>query len=102
MAEMTLTPNTGEVSPEMHRYDVSGSGTALSTIDYSVWANVGSVGSFHGDGIAGNRDALENGMPSDANYDGWSGSSSAGDYMIHNGKVYQAAIIPRMNRISWQ
>ena len=83
-----------EVSPEMHRYDVSGSGAALSTIDYSIWANVGSVGSFHGDGIAGNRDALENGMPSDANftYDGWSGSSSAGDYVIHNGKVYQAAI----------
>ena len=33
-------------------------------------------------------------MPSDANftYDGWSGSSSAGDYVIHNGTVYQAAI----------
>ena len=81
-----------EVAPEMTRYDSTGAGAAISSLDYSLWAHVGSVGSFLGDGTAGNRDANENGYPSDADftYDSWSGSASSGDYVVHNGKVYEA------------
>ena len=83
-----------EVAPEMTRYDSTGAGAVISTVDYSLWAHVGSVGSFLGDGTAGNRDVNENGFPSDADftYDTWSGNSTSGDYVVHNGKVYEAVV----------
>ena len=81
-----------EVAPGMTRYDESGAGTTVTTTDFSLWANIASVGSFSGDIQAGNRDALENGFPDDSNftYDAWSGSAVKGDYVLHNGKIYEA------------
>ena len=52
-----------EVAPEMNRYDSTGAGNILTSVDYSLWAHVGAVGSYTGDGTDGNRDALENGLP---------------------------------------
>ncbi|HAE12006.1 MAG TPA: hypothetical protein DCG39_10235 [Opitutae bacterium] len=83
-----------EIKPEMKRFDESGAGAQLNSIDYSIWAQVGSVGSDDGDGVWGNRDLGENAVPSDGNftYDTWAGSASQGDYVHHNGNVYQARI----------
>ena len=84
-----------EVAPEMNRFDSTGAGNALTSVDYSLWAHVGAVGSYAGDGIEGNRDAFENGLPNDSNfnYDAWSGSANVGDYVQHNGKVFEATSI---------
>ena len=83
-----------EIAPEMKRFDASGSGLALDSIDFSIWAQVASVGSFSGDSVQGNRDGLENPLPSDTNftYDTWTGSALAGDYINHNGNVYEARV----------
>ena len=81
-----------EVAPGMTRYDESGAGATISSTDFSLWANIASVGSYLGDNQAGNRDGLENGFPDDSNfsYDSWTGSASTGDYILHGGKVYEA------------
>ena len=47
---------------------MSGSGMQINTLDYSIWAKVGSAGGFLGDSLAGNRDPNELPTPSDSNY----------------------------------
>ena len=83
------------VKPGMTRFDESGSGMQINTMDYSIWARVGSAGGFLGDSLAGNRDPNELPTPSDANYTypSWTigGSANEGDLVEHNGKVFQAA-----------
>jgi flagellar capping protein FliD len=83
-----------QVKPGMSRFDESGAGSKLSSIDYTIWAQVGGVGGFDGDGKWGNRDAAEEGIPDDGNfsYGTWSGSAAQGEYVEHGGKVYQARI----------
>ena len=83
-----------EIKPEMKRFDESGTGAQLNSIDYSIWAQVGSVGGDIGDGVWGNRDLGEIAVPNDGNfiYDSWTGSASQGEYVHHNGNVYQARI----------
>jgi flagellar capping protein FliD len=83
-----------QVKPEMNRFDESGSGSKLNSIDYSIWAQVGGVGGYDGDGVWGNRDTTEVGTPSDGNftYSSWTGSAAIGDYVEHNGKVYQSRV----------
>lgn len=81
-----------EIKPEMKRFDQSGNGASIQSIDYSIWSRVGNVGSNSGDSIPGNRDANENAIPDDANftYDSWTGSASAGNYVEKNGVIYLA------------
>ena len=83
-----------QIKPGMNRFDESGAGSKLSSIDYTIWAQVGGVGGFDGDGKWGNRDAAEEGIPDDGNfsYGTWSGSAAQGEYVEHGGKVYQARI----------
>jgi flagellar capping protein FliD len=81
-----------QIKPEMFRFDESGTGNKMISVDYSTWAQVGSAGGDSGDSIWGNRDASENPIPGDGNYSygGWTGSALTGDYVQHGTKVYQA------------
>jgi flagellar capping protein FliD len=81
------------IKPEMSRIDESGNGVKYSTHDYSLWAKIGNVLGSDGDSIAGNRDAAENPIPTDANftYSAWSGTADLGDFVEHNNKIFQAA-----------
>ena len=83
-----------EISPEMSRYDSTGTGGPLDSIDYSIWAHIGSVGSYLGDDIAGNRDGAELRVPDDTNftYNTWAGSASAGELFLQDGKVFEARV----------
>ena len=83
-----------QVKPEMNRFEESGTGNKLNSIDYSIWAQVGAVGGYDGDGVLGNRDPAETGIPSDGifSYAPWTGSAVQGDYVEHNGKVYQSRV----------
>jgi len=76
----------------MNRFDESGSGVAIQSKDYSLWAKVGNIASNSGDAVTGNRDANENAIPGDGNfsYDSWTGSASIGDYVEKNGIIYLA------------
>ena len=64
-------------------------------------AHVGSVGSYAGDGISGNRDPAENGMPNDSNfnYDSWSGSNT-GDYVVTMAKFTKLPTPQYLNQVS--
>jgi flagellar capping protein FliD len=81
-----------EIKPEMNRFDLSGSGAAIQSIDYSIWARVGNVASSSGDAVTGNRDTNEEAIPDDGNfaYESWTGSASIGDYVEKNGVIYLA------------
>ena len=81
-----------EIKPEMNRFDESGSGVAIQSKDYSLWAKVGNIASNSGDAVTGNRDVNENAIPGDGNfsYDSWTGSASIGDYVEKNGIIYLA------------
>jgi flagellar capping protein FliD len=83
-----------QVKPGMNRFDESGSGNQLSSVDYSIWAQVGSAGGYSGDGIWGNGDSGETPTPNDGNftYGVWTGSAAKGDYILSGTKVYEARI----------
>ena len=81
------------VKPNMSRFDESGNGATIGTLDFSLWSKVGNAGGLLGDGIAGNRDSNEIPAPTDANhtYAIWTGNAAEGDLVEHNGKVFEAA-----------
>ena len=86
-----------QIKPEMTRFDESGNGANISSLDYSLWAKVGNVTAFHGaDSTAGTHDSGETGIPNDVNfsYQTWSvgTTTQAGDYIEHSGKIFQARI----------
>ena len=83
-----------QIKPGMSRFDELGTGSQLSSTDYSIWAQVGNAGGSAGDAIWGNRDASENPVPSDGNfsYETWSGSANQGDYIQSGTKIYQARV----------
>ena len=86
-----------QIKPEMTRFDESGNGAIISSLDYSIWAKVGNVAGFHGaDSTAGTHDSGETGLPNDGNfaYQTWNVGSTtqAGDYVEHSGKIFQARI----------
>ena len=83
-----------QIKPGMNRFDHSGAGTQISSTDYSIWAQVGSVGGDAGDSVWGNRDAQEKPVPNDGNftYETWTGSANQGDYVQSGTKIFQARV----------
>jgi len=83
-----------QVKPGMNRYDESGAGNQLSSVDYSIWAQVGNAGGHSGDAIWGNSDSGETPIPNDGNfnYETWTGAAAQGDYILSGSKVYEARV----------
>ena len=80
------------IKPNMTRFDESGNGASYSTLDFSLWAKVGNAGGTLGDNVAGNRDSNELPVPTDSNYSyaSWTGSAVEGEFIEHNGKIFEA------------
>ena len=80
------------IKPNMTRFDESGNGASYRTLDFSLWAKVGNAGGTLGDNVAGNRDSNELPVPTDSNYSyaSWTGSAVEGEFIEHNGKIFEA------------
>jgi flagellar capping protein FliD len=83
-----------QVKPGMKRFDESGAGVKMNSVNYSIWSQIGNAEGFNGDGTWGNRDSSEVAIASDSNfnYDTWSGSATSDQYVQHNNKIYQARL----------
>ena len=83
-----------QIKPGMNRFDDSEAGTQISSTDYSIWAQVGSVGGDTGTKFGAIGTLRKNQFPNDGNFirNMDQGSANQGDYVQSGTKIFQARV----------